>query len=260
MESDLLSNLEIRQNIIDNCLSIKVIEACGLICKDSKGVISVVKAVNTSPDPFDNFLISGTFIRQISEEKDIIGYYHSHNSGDARPSIEDLAVINKLKKICVIYDNKSKQITETHPSIEEFIPPFDKRPFIAGVLDCSELVKDYYKKSLNIELPKLNHMIKFMSWDEIKEKWNSLQHFNQLEYNFFLDYFLSNGFQEINANNLQKNDIILCRSREIKAPIHALIYLGNDKILHHPSNRLSEYTYYDKFYKRLSVRFVRYKV
>ena len=146
LKINILDNQLLKQEIIDNCLSIKVIEACGLICKNKNGVITVVKATNTSPDPFDNFLISGTFIRQISEQKDIIGYYHSHNTGNAQPSIEDLAVINKLKLICIIYDNRSKTITETHPSLDPFIPPFDNRPFIAGVLDCSELVRDYYKK------------------------------------------------------------------------------------------------------------------
>ena len=262
MPLDLITNIlndeTIKKQIIDNCLAINFVEACGLICLEKDNTITVVKAINTSLEPFSNFLISGTFIRKVLEEKEIIGYYHSHDSGSANPSIEDLAVINKLNLNCIIYDKKSKTITETRPSIQDFIPQYDGRPFIAGLLDCSELVRDYYMKALNIKLPKLNHPIKFQSWDEIKENWNSLQDYNKSDYLFFLNYFLDNGFYEIETENLIKNDIILLRTIEIKAPIHALIYMGNDKILHHPSNKLSEYNYYTNVYKRLTVKAVRY--
>ncbi|RTK99173.1 MAG: hypothetical protein EKK57_10145 [Proteobacteria bacterium] len=255
----LLELNNIKDQIIANCEEIDFVEACGLLCKEGD-VFFVVKADNIADNPFDNFIISNQFIEEIAKTKQIVGYYHSHNSGNAEPSIEDLAVISKLNLTCIIYDKLSKTITETNPPAEPFIPPYENRPFIAGILDCSELIRDYYYKSLNITLPKLDHPIKYMSWKEIREKWNKLQHYNKQDYNFYLDYFLNNGFREISKEELNKNDIILIRTREIKAPIHALIYMGNNNILHHQSDRLSRYEDYAPFYRKLSVKYVTYKV
>lgn len=257
---DVLSNRELKEQIINNCKKISMVEACGLITinRETKKIF-VIKGDNIANDPFNNFLLDRKFIELVSETNFIIGYYHSHYSGSAEPSIQDQAVINKLKLKCVIWDNVSGAITETNPEDLEFIPPYVGRPFLAGILDCSELVKDYYKKSLNIILPTLSHPIKFMSWAEIQKNWDSLQSFNSAEYMFFLNYFLDNGFQEVAAKDLKANDIILCRAKEIAAPVHALIYLGDGKILHHPSQRDSILEYYSDFYKKLSVKYIRYK-
>ncbi len=242
---------------IQNKITNLFIEQCGLVLSDEAG-ITVEACENISSSPEKDFLISKKQIQEVAKDKEIIAYYHSHPD-DNIPSVQDHIVSAKLKIPCLIHNNRNGEISQTLPPDSSYIPNFTQRPFIPGFLDCSDLVKDYYEKALNILLPRLEHPIKYMSWPEIKQNWDSLQEYNKADYNFFLDYFLANGFGEIDKKNLRENDIILCRAEEIAAPIHALIYLGGDRILHHPSERESLIENYNRFYKKLSVKYLRYQ-
>ncbi|CAK0749934.1 conserved hypothetical protein [Gammaproteobacteria bacterium] len=253
---NLIENEEVVKSIKKNVNNF-FIEECGLILSDGKD-ITVEKCENISNSPDKNFLISRKQINDIAQDKEIIGYYHSHPD-DNQPSIQDYIVSAKLKIPCLIHNNQTGEISQTTLPDTNYIPNFEKRPFIAGYLDCSDLVKDYYEKALNIILPKLEHPIKYMSWEEIKANWDSLQEYNRADYNFFYDYFINCGFYPIQKKDLRPNDIILCRATEIAAPIHAMIFLGGERILHHPSERESLIENYNKFYQKLSVNYLRYR-
>ena len=55
---------------------------------------------------------------------------------------------------------------------------------------------------------------------------------------FFLDISLDYGFKQVNS--LEIDDCIITN-----APVHLIIYIGNNKILHHPLRKLSLVEYID---------------
>ncbi len=243
--TNLIQYKEISEAIREACKD-SVYETCGIIISNN-GVAEICKCTNIATDPLNFFLIDRKEINNFSAKGKIIAYYHVHLFG-SELSTEDIAVMTKLNLPCIIYDSTHDSLHQENPD-KDFIPPFEGRPFIAGHLDCSALVKDYYFNILNIKLPVLVHPVKSMSWTEIQENWSDLQIYNKEDYNF----------QEITKNELRKNDLILCRAKEIKAPVHCLIYLSNSKILHHPSERKSVIENYTDFYIKLSVNFLRYR-
>lgn len=253
----LIDNLQIRKDLIESTKRNFNIEVCGIIV-DFDGDIKVIECNNHAQNKKEDFFIDRKELNEKIGNGKLLGYYHSHD-GDAELSIQDLAVANKLNLIAIIINKANLEIKEFTPD-PTYISAFHDRPFIAGYLDCSELVKDYYYKILNISLPTINHPIKNLSWSDIKEHWEELQCYNKPDYNYLLDYFLNNGFNLINKNDLQKHDIILCRAREIEAPVHCLIYLGNNNILHHPSERVSGFELYSNFYKKLTTHCLRHNL
>jgi len=254
---NILDNLEIVNAIKSDVIKRRPIEACGLIIENNG--YYAIPCENTAQNPKDEFLIDRKEIKDKVGNGKIIGYYHSHESnGDLGASRPDMAVMAKIGLKSIIVDINTLEMKEWD-KIDNFIPAFENRPFVAGYLDCSELVKDYYKKNFNIDIKSCDHPIKHMSWEEIKIKWNELQDFNKEDYLFFKNYFIENGFIEIDKKDLRQHDVILCRAKEISAPIHALVYIKKDFILHHPSGRYSLMEHYTNFYKKLSVFYLRHK-
>lgn len=245
---------KIQSDLRSLCLKHPKIECCGILV-DFSGEIKVLQCNNRAKNPKKDFFIDRKELNEKIGDGKLLAYFHSQ-SDSAEPSIEDIAVANKLNLISIIINNTTKEIKVHYPDVN-FIPSFENRPFIAGYLDCSTLVRDYYKKTLNIELPMIEHPIKHLSWSEIKEKWNDLQDYNKSNYLFLLEYFQNNGFVLIDKAQIKKHDIILCRAVEIEAPVHALIYLGNN-ILHHPSERKSCIEQYSPFYKKLTTHCLRH--
>mgnify|MGYP000555970737 CR=1 FL=1 len=252
---NLIENKKVTDKIKDLCND-SINENCGLILLSGKKIL-VEACRNVAKDPFNYFLISNKEISEKSKLGKIIAYYHSHLIG-SEPSADDIFVLNKLNLPCIIYDLNSKSFNQINPNPDLRLDLIG-RPFLPGYLDCSELVRDYYLERKNIILPKLDHPIKYMSWEQILEDWDNLQEMNDENYNFLENYFISNGFEETDGKPLKDGDIILCKAKEIKAPVHCMIYVYKDQVLHHPSQRRSILETYSNFYKRLSVKFIRHK-
>lgn len=100
------------------------------------------------------------------------------------------------------------------------------RPFIHGLYDCYGLVRDYYRKELNIILK--NYPRDF-GW------WNIPGNSSML-----LDYFEDAGFvdKQITLDNIQKNDVFYTNIMGHTVN-HCGVYTGNGLLLHHLYGRLS---------------------
>jgi proteasome lid subunit RPN8/RPN11 len=74
------------------------LEACGLLLGGADGAISRIQpCANVAPDPARHFEIDpaaliGAWRRHRAGEEALLGYYHSHPSGDSRPSPTDRAM------------------------------------------------------------------------------------------------------------------------------------------------------------------------
>ena len=170
-----IENKSIADEIKKLCID-SINENCGLVLLVDNH-FEVHKCNNIAKDPFNYFSISNKEISEKSKIGLIVAYYHSHLFG-SEPSADDLFVLNKLNLPCIIYDLNNKIFTQTNPDPEIRLE-LTGRPFLPGYLDCSELVRDYYSQRKNVNLPKMEHPIKYMSWEQILENWDELQEMNK---------------------------------------------------------------------------------
>lgn len=120
-------------------------------------------------------------------------------------------------------------------------------PWKHGDTDCYGLIRKVYKELFEIEL---NDYERKDGW------WNDPE-----KYNLYKDNYEKEGFckVEINENNpFQIGDFILM-DIFCGVPAHAALYIGDNHILHHFSNRVSGIEPYIKLWKKTTVEVIRHK-
>lgn len=116
------------------------------------------------------------------------------------------------------------------------------RNYIHATQDCYSLVRDYYKQQLGIDLP---------NFDRVDDWWEDPQ-----AKSLYQDNFGQAGF--VIVQDLQKHDVILCKVGRTYHINHALIYLGDMMVLHHPHGRLSLREFYDGRWQQRTKLIVRH--
>ncbi len=98
------------------------------------------------------------------------------------------------------------------------------RKFILGTQDCFSLVRDFYHQEYNVEIP------------DYARPENYWEH----GFNLFEELFEKHGFflLEDNPRTWQIGDVFLVAVGSDFAT-HAAIYMGENKILHHPPHKFS---------------------
>lgn len=114
--------------------------------------------------------------------------------------------------------------------------PYGNREFIYNVADCLELMRDFYRREFNIEVPPQ------------PRKWDWFVDENQFE-----DFYKDKGFDVVDKDNLQYGDVIMFNIADTKVN-HIGIYLGDDQVLHHLADRLSNVDTVSRWYRQ--VKFV----
>ena len=222
-------------------------ECCGLLVKIIHKIV-VVPCNNISETPEKSFIIDNSEIAKYRMD-DIVGFYHSHKDSDEF-SLADIAFSEKSNKNCMFYCCDKDIFKEYEPKGMEI--PYVGRPFFAGYLDCLTLIRDYYRRELNIHLDDKKHPERgnFKSCQR-EEMWDKYQDWNILE-----NYLLSQNF--IKVDKIKKYDIVLMKAPNIKYPIHFAVYLDDNQILHHFSE-FSEISTYSNAYKRFTTGIYRHK-
>lgn len=105
------------------------------------------------------------------------------------------------------------------------------RQWSYGQNDCFSLLRDYYKL-LGIDVPDFPR-------PESLERTESL----------FLKYARAVGFDEVPFNERMPHDVIIMRLGT-KSPMHAAIYVGNNKILHQRMNSISALEPLGRYYRQ----------
>jgi len=206
-------------------------------------VCGVIKFLN---DDFyierkENLVNSATeFLMNFDSKNNIVAYYHSHIKFD-QLSEADKIVSERIGLPCVVYNKQTNSFHQYNPQGAKI--KYTGRPFVLGFADCLLLVKDYYFYDLNIKLK---------SEAEILKKLVSEQEYIELSQKRFIDegetlrnkddylkkYFENNGFRQV--EKFKKNDVLITRTKQFDFPIHCLIYLGNNNVLHHPGDGISK--------------------
>lgn len=140
-------------------------------------------------------------------------------------------LMNKIKKPLVTIGS-SKDMSEVFMPDRYFEDlPYEGRPFLHGFLDCYTLIRDYYRKELDIILP--TNMQRNWEW------WNEGS-------NLYVDNAKNYGFKQV--SDIKKYDILVM-SLNSSVPNHGAIYLGDNKILHHIGGRFSTIEDYTSTFK-----------
>ena len=252
---------QLKADIIAHAFDCYPAECCGLIIGGQ-----YYPCDNVAPNPAEHFEIHHLDMVEMEEyHGEIQAIVHSHPDGGVLPSDLDKLQI-ELHGVPWVIVAVSKQEYADEPSfgIYEpcgYRPPLLGRAYIHGVQDCYSLVRDYYSRELDIELP---------DFDRSDAWWEHENHEPLYEQNFEKAGFVA---VDKSVGNLQKHDVILCRVGRTHHVNHALIWLGDDGalksettpdcvgnalILHHPYGRQSVREIYGKGWADRTVMVVRH--
>lgn len=213
-------------------------ESCGLVVQiDTRLVYQRCTNISESGG---QFIIKPEDFAECEDLGPIRGIVHSHYGVPPEPSQADLVGCERSGLPWLIVN----QPAETYKIIEPtgYIAPLEGREFVHGVFDCYSIIKDYYKFTLNIDIPDFN---RDESW------WTKGQ-------NLYMDNFEKAGFVQVPLESLQKHDVVIMQCRS-SVPNHAGIYLGNTRILQHLTNRLSGVDVYGGYWQKSTAAIVRHK-
>lgn len=215
-------------------------ECCGLAVI-VKGRLKYFPCKNLSSG--DQFLIDPEDYANAEDKGEIVGICHSHVYIAPEPSQADKVMCERtgLPWLIVNYPTKAYKIVQP----EGYEAPLVGRTFAYGVLDCYELVRDYYKQTLGIELS---------SYDTEESWWKKGQ--NHYEENFEKEGFVKVGYSDF--KDVKEHDIFLMK---VASPVinHAAIYVGDNKILHHCYKRLSSKDVFGGYWQKSTEYVVRHK-
>ena len=213
-------------------------EACGFIIAMPKGRARYFPAKNISNTPEDDFIIDPESYADAEDTGTIIGICHSHPNLGPTPSEADKAGCEASGIPWHILSWPGNQLHSWEPNGYE--APLIGRQFSYGILDCCTLVKDFYKKELNIDFECFQGQDGW--WDKGENR--------------YLDNYAEQGF--IQVDEFKKYDIFLIKLVS-PVPNHAAIYLGDNKILHHVHGRLSNREPYGGYWRKHTTHILRHK-
>ena len=195
-------------------------ECCGFVI-DNK---IYMPCTNISPTPTEAFEISPDDWIQAETLGEITAIVHSHPNG--LPILSEADQIHQQQTAVdwwLVCDNQIHKFRH--------IKPLLGREFEHGKTDCLSIVRDAYMLA-GIDLP---------DYEREDDWWHNGQ-------NLYLDLLPQNGFERVDAEDMQEGDVILvCLGSE--TPNHAAVYIGNQYILHHCPERLSKRDLYGGFWR-----------
>lgn len=163
---------------------------------------------------------------------------HSHPNLPAIPSQADLVGCERTQLPWLIVNWPVGNTYQFSPT--GYKAPLIGREFLHGVLDCFTLIQDYYEQEVGIKL-------------ETPHRDNDWWHKGQ---NLYLDNATKWGFVRV---DIPKQHDILLMQVSSPVPNHGVIWLGDGKILHHNTNRLSSRDVYGGWYRKITTHIFRHK-
>jgi proteasome lid subunit RPN8/RPN11 len=216
----------IAQDIQSHAMEAYPLEACGIVVGGEYR-----RCENIHPEPTKAFRINPELTGPLMAAGQLQAIVHSHPDGPNYPSQPDLeGQINSEIPwgICPVIGDTEKPLYacdvlwwgDTLPPV-----PLERRKFIWGIFHCYQLYRDWWRQERGM-LPPIwpvgDSFIHdgFNCWDTFRE-----------------DCGLTD-MGKIDISNLQIGDMLLGKVRG-SFPNHCAVFVGDDKMLHHPPNGVS---------------------
>lgn len=240
---------KIKNDIATHAEQCYPLECCGVIVNKE-----YIPCRNIS-DHKDQFEIHHEDLAKAEDLGEIQAYVHSHPDATARASHMDLLQIELHNKPWVICAYPDVEFQIYKPC--GYKAPLVGRTYIHGIQDCFSIVRDFYSRELNINIPNYERHDK---WWEQKESAS-----------LYVENFQKEGFIEVDQP--QYGDVLLCRVGRTEHVNHAVIWLGDNAelksektescvgsalILHHPYGRNSTREIFGSQWQERVEKVVRY--
>lgn len=217
-------------------------EACGLVVI-VRGKERYWPCQNISPDAGnDQFAMNPHDYAAAEAAGEIVAVVHTHVYIPAIPSEADLVSCEATGLQWHILSLPTETWHTFEPSGYE--APLVGRVHCWGTLDCWTIVYDWYQRERGITL---------LNVPRVKDFWKSGK-------DILGGNYLKAGFRDIEEDEqLEVGDVILMQTGDSMVPNHVALYIGDDQILHHAENRLSSREVYGGWFKKHTVKVVRYE-
>ncbi len=197
-------------------------EACGLIVRE-QGAQAYVACENTATTPSEHFRIAPEAYADAEDRGKVLAVVHSHPDYSPQPSEADRVACEASRLPWHILEvrrqDDGKVVAGELVSIDPsgYRAPLIGRPFSHGVLDCYQLLVDYYDRELGIQL---------QQFERQDEWWNKGK-------DLYLEHYAEAGFVQV--DDLQQGDVIVM---QVRAPVpnHAGIYLADGRLATEPEH------------------------
>lgn len=226
------------QAFFDHAKSEMPRESCGVIIIQ-KGKERLIICKNKSLDP-GQFVLDPADYARASMLGEVVSIVHSHVFIPPFPSEADKVACEATGIEWLICSVPTNSWFSFAPS--GFKAPLIGREWSHGILDCLSIVQDYHKENFGIEI---------MDFDREEEWWDHGQNIINLE------NWEKAGFHQVPIEGLKKHDVLLMQVGS-KVANHLGVYLGDDQLLHHLSRRLSSRDVYSGYYRKHTVKVLRY--
>lgn len=222
-------------------------EACGLVIGIGNKSIAF-ECRNIAPDPKAHFMIDPADYGMLAQKGRVVGVWHTHPDLSPQPSDADRAGCENTELPWIILGVR-KQVEgfgfEGPVLIEPcgFEIPYLERPYVSGVLDCYNILLDFYKREYGIKL----------------NDYPRIEADGRMGFSFFTERYGKEGFVRLIDQTPQPGDVFLIQTQG-DTPNHIAVYLGDDMILHHSHNRLSRRDIYGGgFWQKHTTHHLRHK-
>ncbi|AWD90220.1 hypothetical protein [Dickeya phage Sucellus] len=219
-------NEKINENIIHHQEEFPGEEICGYVIMIN-GSLEYFRCKNISSDKENSFEISISETMEAESIGEIRALVHSHPLENHLPYLSSSDRLSQMaNKIDWILLDNELNIT-THKPIDLF----KGRAYETNVNDCATIARDFYSyNGININVP--HHSNEW--WKEGK--------------NIYLDNMEINGFVKVHGKkDIEYGDVLLINYAS-SVPNHSLIYVGNNKVLHHQMGNISKIDRLDSFW------------
>lgn len=224
-------------------------ECCGLVLV-VKGRERYQPCTNAAQGS-EHFVLPAEEYAAAADQGEILAVVHSHPNAPAAPSQADLV---SCEASGLPWHIMRVDLVDGAPAADEMVTiepsgyeaPLVGRQFSHGVLDCYQLIVDWYARERGIALKQ------FARADE----W-----WNDGKSDLYTEGFPQAGFVKLpDGAPIEVGDVILMQIRARNGvPNHAAIYLGDGLILHHLHGRLSSRDLYGGYYLENTRAILRYQ-
>ncbi len=221
-------------------------ESCGLVAI-VKGRERYLPCRNEAETPSEHFVLCPQDWAKAEDLGEIIAVVHSHPNASAKASEADRVACESSGLpwhiVSVLSDcgdaPEAGEIATIEPT--GYQAPLVGRPFAHGVLDCYSLVRDWFEREMEIELPDFER--RDLWWERGGD--------------LYMQNFSAAGCSPF-VGAPRRGDIILMQVRA-KVVNHAAVYLGDGLMLHHLYGRLSSRDVYGGYWQEVTRMIVRHR-